>query len=105
MTTSPISDAREKRLIQGGPGFASGLPDLPGHLNAATIGAALVAVIFGCTVSALIVIDGAQEAGLSAVQTPILQIHVFGGLISVAMVLYYKQPVTSAWSEAQCAIF
>ena len=89
-----------KRLIERGPGFGSGLRDLPKHLNPATIGAGLVAAIFGCTGPALIVINGAQEAGLTSVQTAswIFGIYVFGGLISLVMALYYKQPVTGAYS-------
>ena len=94
------SNDKGKRLIERGPGFGSGLRDLPKHLNPATIGAGLVAAIFGCTGPALIVINGAQEAGLTPVQTAswIFGIYVFGGLISLAMALYYKQPVTGAYS-------
>ena len=104
MATSHSPEAssidKGKRLIERGPGFGSGLRDLPKHLNPATIGAGLVAAIFGCTGPALIVINGAQEAGLTPVQTAswIFGIYVFGGLISLAMALYYKQPVTGAYS-------
>lgn len=89
-----------KPLIERGPGFRSGLRALPKHLNPATIGAGLVAAIFGCTGPALIVINGAQEAGLTPVQTAswIFGIYVFGGLISLLMALYYQQPVTGAYS-------
>lgn len=95
---SPVP--QEKRLIERGPGFASGLRDLPKHLNIATVGAGLVAAVFGCTGPALIIINGAREAGLSAAQTSswIFGVYVFGGLISLVMALYYKQPVTGAWS-------
>lgn len=90
----------EKRLIERGPGFAAGLRDLPRHLNVATVGAGLVAAVFGCTGPALIIINGATEAGLSPLQTSswIFGVYVFGGLISLVMALYYKQPVTGAWS-------
>lgn len=89
-----------KRLIERGPGFKSGIRDLPKHFNLATFGAAVVAAIFGCTGPALIVISGAQEAGLTPGQTTswIFGIYVFGGLISLVMALYYKQPVTGAYS-------
>lgn len=95
--TKPVSDAR---LIERGPGFASGLRDLPRHLNVATIGAGLVAAIFGCTGPALIIINGGNEAGLSPVVTTswIFGIYVLGGLISLVLALYYKMPVTGAWS-------
>lgn len=92
--------AAENRLIERGPGISSGLRDLPHHLNPATIGAGVVAAIFGCTGPALIVINGATEAGLSAEITTswIFGIYVFGGLISLVMALYYKQPIVGAWS-------
>ncbi|SFF35656.1 benzoate/H(+) symporter BenE family transporter [Blastococcus tunisiensis] len=66
----------------------------------ATVGAGLVAAVFGCTGPALIVINGASEAGLSAAQTAswIFGIYVFGGLISLVLGLYYKMPITGAWS-------
>ncbi|MBN6754247.1 benzoate/H(+) symporter BenE family transporter [Kocuria palustris] len=96
---APSTD-KGKPLIERGPGFRSGLGALPKHLNPATIGAGLVAAIFGCTGPALIVINGAQEAGLTPVQTAswIFGIYVFGGLISLLMALYYQQPVTGAYS-------
>ena len=96
---APSSVAR-KRLIERGPGFRSGLRNLPKHLNFATFGAAVVAAIFGCTGPALVVIKGAQDGGLTPVQTAswIFGIYVFGGLISLVMALYYKQPVTGAYS-------
>lgn len=96
----PVHTVQERAIVERGPGFVSGLRDLPKHLNIATIGAGLVAAIFGCTGPALIVINGAQQAGLSAVQTAswIFGIYVFGGLISIVMALYYKQPVVGAWS-------
>ncbi len=90
----------EHGLLERGPGFASGLRDLPRHLNVATVGAGLVAAVFGCTGPALIIINGANEAGLSAAQTAswIFGIYVFGGLISLVLALYYKMPITGAWS-------
>lgn len=103
MTTTPadpIPTVEERVLVERGSGFGSGLRELPRHLNPATIGAGLVAAIFGCTGPALIVINGAQKSGLSAAETTswIFGIYVFGGLISLVMALYYKQPITGAWS-------
>jgi benzoate membrane transport protein len=65
-----------------------------------TIGAGVIAAIFGCTGPALIVINGGVEAGLSGgvIASWIFGIYVFGGLISFVMALYYKQPITGAWS-------
>jgi benzoate membrane transport protein len=97
--TTPRPEGRG-RLIESGPGFASGLRDLPRHLNVATVGAGLVAAIFGCTGPALIIINGGAEAGLSAdlITSWIFGIYVLGGAISLVLALYYKIPVTGAWS-------
>lgn len=66
----------------------------------ATVGTAIVAAVFGCTGPALIIIDGADAAGLSAAQTVfwIFAVYVFGGLNSLLLALYYKQPIVGAWS-------
>src|SRR5699024_4433124 len=88
------------RLVERGPGFRSGLRDLPRHLNVSTIGAGVIAAIFGCTGPALIIINGGVKAGLSAgiIASWIFGVYVFGGLISFVMGLYYKQPLTGAYS-------
>jgi benzoate membrane transport protein len=94
------------RLIERGPGFAASLRELPRRLNPSTIGAGVVAAIFGCTGPALIIINGANEAGLSPAQTSswLSSVYVIGGLISITMALYYKQPVTGAWSIPGAAL-
>lgn len=96
----PTPTVTERRFVEGGPGFASGLRDLPRHLNIATVGAAVVAAIFGCTGPALIIINGGEANGLTAAQISswIFGIYVFGGLISFVMALYYKMPITGAYS-------
>lgn len=93
-------EVKERRLIERGPGFVSGLRELPGRLNVATVGAGVVAAVFGCTGPALIIIDGATEAGLppQLISSWIFGVYVFGGLISIALGLYYKMPITGAWS-------
>lgn len=93
-------ELRERRLFERGPGYHSGLRELPKRLNVATVGAAVVAAVFGCTGPALIIINGATEAGLPAqlISSWIFGVYVFGGLISVVLGLYYKMPVTGAWS-------
>lgn len=91
---------REGRLVERGPGFRRGVRDLPSSLNLSTLGTALVAAIFGCTGPALIIINGANEAGLSAneVASWIFGVYAIGGLISFMTALYYKQPIVGAWS-------
>ncbi|WP_077138222.1 benzoate/H(+) symporter BenE family transporter [Flaviflexus massiliensis] len=101
MASGQDNQQSEKRyLIERGPGFRAGRRDLPRNLNAATIGAGVVAAIFGCTGPALIVINGAQQGGLTATETAswIFGIYAFGGLISLLMALYYKLPIVGAFS-------
>lgn len=94
------------RLIERGPGFVAGLKELPRNLNVSTVGAGLVAAIFGCTGPALIIINGASDAGLSPQQITswLSAVYLIGGLISLFMALYYKQPVTGAWSIPGAAL-
>lgn len=96
----PTPTVVDRPFVEGGPGFVAGLRDLPRHLNVSTIGAGLIAAIFGCTGPALIVINGGQANGLSdvVISAWIFGIYVFGGLISFVMALYYKQPITGAYS-------
>jgi benzoate membrane transport protein len=90
----------DRRLVESGPGFAAGLRELPRRLNVATIGAGFVAALFGCTGPALIIINGGTEAGLSTGQISswIFGVYVLGGLISLVLGLYYKMPITGAYS-------
>lgn len=92
--------ATDRGLVEAGPGFRSGLRDLRRHVGVAPVAAGLVAAIFGCTGPALIIINGANEAGLPPEVTTswIFGIYVLGGLISLVLGLYYKMPITGAWS-------
>ncbi|YBV94459.1 benzoate/H(+) symporter BenE family transporter (plasmid) [Phyllobacteriaceae bacterium JZ32] len=95
-----------EKVIEASPGIASGLRDLPKHLNLQTVSAGLVAAIFGCSGPALIVIGGANNAGLSNGQTVawLFAIYFLGGLISLFLALRYKQPVTGAYSIPGAAL-
>lgn len=99
-TSRQTPSSHGTHVVERGPGFTSGLRDLPRHLKIASVGAGVVAAIFGCTGPALIIIEGARSGGLSAAQTAswIFGIYFFGGLISLVLALYYKMPVTGAWS-------
>ncbi|MCC5780496.1 benzoate/H(+) symporter BenE family transporter [Nitratireductor sp. B36] len=96
----------KRQIIESGPGVASGIRDLPKHLNLKTASAGLVAAIFGCSGPALIVIGGANKAGLSNGQTVawLFAIYFLGGLISIFLALRYKQPVTGAYSIPGAAL-
>ncbi|TSD63184.1 benzoate/H(+) symporter BenE family transporter [Aeromicrobium piscarium] len=104
--TGRVEPETKRPLMERGPGFRSGLRDLPRHLNPATIGAGVIATIFGCTGPALIVISGAGAAGLSAevIASWIFGIYFFGGLISIVLALYYQQPISGAFSIPGAAL-
>ena len=72
-------------LIEAAPGIRKGLADLPGHLNAETISAGLIAAIFGCTGPPLIIMNAAMAAQGSS--TPI----VIQALISLQAIFQYNQ--------------
>ncbi|BBG05568.1 MULTISPECIES: benzoate/H(+) symporter BenE family transporter [Pseudonocardia] len=94
------AEPASSRRIEPGPGIRSGLRGLPARLNPATIGAGVVAAVFGCTGPALIVIDGAAANGLPGelISSWIFGIYVFGGLISLVLALRYRMPVVGAYS-------
>ena len=88
------------KLFEKGPGFKSGLRDLPGHLNGSTIAAGLISSVFGCTGPALVVISASSAAGFTTADTVtwIFGIYVFGGLLGMLLALYYKMPISGAYS-------
>lgn len=90
------------KLIEQGPGLKSGLRDLPRHVNGQTIAAGLISTIFGCTGPALVVISAAQTVGFSTADTVtwIFGIYLFGGLFGMLISLYYKLPISGAFTIA-----
>lgn len=92
--------------IEKGPGFAQGLAGLGRNFGIKTSSAGLVAAIFGCSGPALIVIGAAQNGNLTSGQTVawLLAIYGLGGLISLVMGLYYKLPITGAYSIPGAAL-
>ncbi|AOT71279.1 benzoate/H(+) symporter BenE family transporter [Geosporobacter ferrireducens] len=95
-----MAEKKTTSLIESGPGIQSGLKDLRKHLNSKTITTGVVAAIFGVTGPALVTIKAATDAGYTEAQTVswLFGIYVFGGLISLIMGLYYKMPITGAYS-------
>ncbi|WP_411843842.1 benzoate/H(+) symporter BenE family transporter [Salinicoccus sp. HZC-1] len=69
-------------------------------LNIKTISAGVLAAIFGCTGPALIVIGGAQNGGLTQVETIswLFAIYFFGGILGVFLSIRYRQPIAGAYS-------
>ncbi|NLN98401.1 MAG: benzoate transporter [Eubacteriaceae bacterium] len=92
--------AAKRKLIEKGPGFKSGWKDLGKNLNGKTISTGVISSIFGCTGPALVTIDAATNAVYTPqdIATWLFGIYVFGGLISIIMSLYYKQPISGAYS-------
>lgn len=88
------------QLFEKGPGFRSGLKDLPKNLNGNTISSGLVSTIFGCTGPCLVTIAAANTAGFTLQDTVtwVFGIYVFGGLLGTILALYYKQPISGAYS-------
>lgn len=93
-------ETKKVPIWEKGPGFSEGLRDLGAKLNVNTITAGIVATVFGCTGPALIIMNAAQNAKLSDVQTIswLFSVYFFGGLISIVLGLYYKMPINGAWS-------
>ena len=88
------------RLFEKGPGFRSGARDLLKYTNGATISSAIISTIFGCTGPCLVTIAAAQAAGFTNEETVswIFGIYVFGGLLGMILALYYKLPISGAYS-------
>ncbi|MBX8803161.1 benzoate transporter [Ochrobactrum sp. MR28] len=96
----------ERSIIERGPGYAAGIRDFSKYLNIKTVSAGFVAAIFGCSGPALIVIGAAGAGNLTNGQTVawLFSIYFLGGLISLIMALYYKQPISGAYSIPGAAL-
>lgn len=88
------------KFIEKGAGFASGLKDFPKHINSHTITCGIISTIFGCTGPAVVTIAAANTAGFTMEETVswIFGIYVFGGLLGILLALYYKVPISGAYS-------
>lgn len=87
-------------IFEDAPGIKEGINDLKENFNISTLGAGLIAAIFGCTGPPLIIIKGAMNAGLNeaTITSWLFSVYFFGGLITILMALMYKQPICGAWS-------
>lgn len=88
------------KLLEKGPGFKSGFADLPKYLNGSTISAGLISTVFGCTGPCLVTVAAATAAGFSLEDTVtwVFGIYFFGGLLGTILALYYKVPISGAYS-------
>lgn len=82
------------------------LRDLPRSMAFSAILAALVAVLVGYTGPILIVVQAAENAGLSQAQLSswIWGITVGSGVSAIIMSLWYRQPMLAAWPTAGAAL-
>lgn len=92
--------------VEKGPGYLSGIRDLPSTFSASAIGAALISAIFGISVD-VIWISAAQQGGwpMEAIVGWLFACHVLGGLLILALTLYYKMPIVGASSIAGGIMF
>lgn len=101
MAVQPVVKLQTKEgILEKGSGISSGLKDFWGYLNSKTITAGVVATIFAITGPALIIMNSAQNGKLTDVQTVswLFSVYFFGGLLGIFLALYYKQPISGAWS-------
>ncbi len=94
------SPTERRRIVEPAPRGPRRLRALLASMSVSSLGSALVATIFGCTGPALIIIDGAAANGLTPEQTAtwIFGVYVFGGLVSLVLATYYRQPIVGAYS-------
>ncbi len=69
-------------------------------INMKNVTAGIVAGIFGCTGSAILIINAAQNLGLNNIETSswLFGIYFFGGLIGVMLSTKYKIPISGAYT-------
>ncbi len=85
-------------MIEAGPGFGSSTRNLPGSLTLSAVGYGFTAWLFAVTGPFLIYVNAANQGNLSLVE---LNSWIFGGyffcgLLTVALSLYYHQPLLAA---------
>lgn len=86
--------------IEEGPGFPASLRDLPRHLTLAAASYGATAWLFAVTGPFLIYVNAAKQGNLSPAE---FNSWIFGGyficgLLSLALTLYYRQPLLAAIS-------
>ena len=88
------------KLLEKGPGLLAGLRGLPGYLSIATASTGIIAAVMGATGPMVMVLSAAEEGMLPREYAIawVFSIYFFGGLISLIMGLWYRQPVCGAWS-------
>jgi len=82
------------------------LRDLPRSLTPSAILSGLLVIVIGYAASLVVVFQAASSANLTPGQTSswVLAITVGTGVTSIIMSLWFRQPVTSAWSTPGVAL-
>jgi benzoate membrane transport protein len=86
--------------------IARNLRDLPASLTPSAVLSGLLVIVIGYASSLVIVFQAATNANLTPAQTSswVLAITVGAGVSSVVMSLWFRQPVTAAWSTPGAAL-
>jgi len=86
--------------------IARNLRDLPSSLTPSAVLSGLLVIVIGYASSLVIVFQAASNANLTPAQTAswVLAITVGAGVSSIIMSLWFRQPVTSAWSTPGVAL-
>ncbi|MBE2268940.1 MAG: benzoate/H(+) symporter BenE family transporter, partial [Anaerolinea sp.] len=86
--------------------IARNLRDLPSSLTPSAVLSGLLVIVIGYASSLVIVFQAASAANLTPSQTSswVLAITVGAGVSSIIMSLWFRQPVTSAWSTPGVAL-
>lgn len=87
-------------IFEKGYNMFDSLRDLPRHLNSKTIGTGFVSSMYAIMGPSLIVIAAAKQGNLPLplAISWLFAIHVFGGLTTWMLSLYYRQPIVTAYT-------
>jgi benzoate membrane transport protein len=90
------SDIIERKALP----WKRNIAEFPGYLTVASLSNGVIAWIFGITGPLLIVLQSAAKGNLSIAATSswIFSIYFIGGVLTVLLSLYYRQPVAFAFS-------
>ncbi|MEM7127666.1 MAG: benzoate/H(+) symporter BenE family transporter [Chloroflexota bacterium] len=80
--------------------------DLPRSIALSSVSAGFVAMLIGCSGPLLIVVQAAQNAGLTDEQLSswVWAVMIGTGICSLLMSLWYRQPLLAAWPTAGAAL-
>lgn len=89
-------------IIERGPGFRGSLRNLPGFLTLPAFGHGATAWLFAVTGPFLIFVNAAKQGNLSApeLNSWIFALYFFGGVFTLILALYYRQPIPAAGTIA-----